>query len=60
MASSNEPNAGLAELVKCLQSVAKVLRTLAADHPEYPEKSENFPEKVCAVAAHRGSHHDLR
>ncbi len=34
MASTTELNAGLAELVRCLQSVAKVLRILSADRPE--------------------------
>lgn len=55
MASITEPNPGLAELVNCLQGIAKVLRTLSADHPESPDKLEDFSKRLCAVAAqHRG------
>ncbi len=61
MASSTEPNAGLAELVKCFHSVAKVLRTLSADHREVPDEAEKLSqEHICCVAAHRLANHDLR
>ncbi len=56
MASSTEPNAGLAELVKCLHGVVKVIRTLSADHPAIPDKQEKLPKSISAVAAQlRGS-----
>ncbi len=51
MASIIEPNAGLEEIVRCLQGVIKVLRTLSADHPEFPDKLGNFPKSKGAVAA---------
>ena len=55
MASNTEPNPGLAALINCLHSVARVLRTLSADHPEFPDKPENFPKSIGAIEAqHRG------
>ncbi len=51
MALTDEPKADLMELAKSLQSVAKALKGLSADHPQFLNILDVLGKEVMSVSA---------